>query len=547
MLVACLLAVLLAQGHALVVYPSPGIGSIASPFFSVAIGPSSLPGFVFFTSRGGMQPVAPNNNVPNPSDRNTSFVSFGMDAATDGLVHVTVTCLTTVPTSAQIYPLRAAALLPLPSISGSNVSISIDQPRQICLIINGVTDAPLCIFADPIETTIFNASSPNVVYFGPGTVNAGVISVSTGQTVYLAPGAHVFGRIELTSSSSACSSSGLGVAVRGRGVLDGINFIIDVNGPSLIQIYCTNLLVEGIVLINSPKYNVDAAYPYTNISWVKAIAWGFSTDGYSGGAQSIIQNSFVKVNDDSLKPYATGTLVQNIVVWQMENGCAVMGSWNLNNDVSYVTARTIDIIKHERTGHYYNPDSLLCFMQGGSGDLSNYLFEDIRVDMPGWGAIQLYIVPNIFASPVGALGNLNTVIIRNFSSSGPFLSPTPASIQGNATTSLVRNVIFDNVTFNGVTATLSNGDITITGNPAFVQNVTVCSGCSASVVGSDWTDAQKCSTPTSYCASSSSSSSKSIAIIAGAAGGVGVVLIIVAVILLIKQKKISPCEAPLIK
>ena len=531
-------------GQALLVYPSPGAGSLASPYYTVTVGPASQHAFVYFTSRAGMQPVAPYNNVPLPSDRNTSFVSFGMDAAADAPVHMVVTCTSVTPTVAQIYPLRAAALLPTPSISGTTVTLSIDQPRQICLVINGITDAPLCVFADPLETIAFYPNSNDVIYFGPGTVNASVISVSTGQTVYLAPGAHVFGRIQLVSDPASCSSSGKGVAVRGRGVLDGIGFVIDVNGPSLIELSCSNVLIEGVVLVNSPKYQVDAGYPYTNISWVKAIAWGFSTDGYTGGAQSIIQNSFVKVNDDSIKPYATGTLVQNMVVWQMENGCAVMGSWNLNDNQSYITARTIDIIKHERTGYYYEPDSLLCFMHGGSGYLSNYLFEDIRVDIPGWAAIQLFVVSNIFADPVGGvLGNLDTIIIRNFSSSGPFLGPNPARIQGNATASMVRNIIFDNVTFNGVTASVTNGAISITGNPAFVSNITVCSGCSSAIVGADWTDAQKCSTPTSYCTanrgSSGNSNYQTVYIVVGSVVGVGTAMLIVFGLLWIRKSRLS--------
>lgn len=284
-----------------------------------------------------MQPVVPGDNVPAMTDRNTSFVGF----ATDGPVAVVVTVSSGArpPTQAALYPLRAAEVLPSPAISGRDITLTLDGPRQVCLVVNGVTDAPLCIFADPPETWLPGPDTPGVVYFGPGTTQAGVIPVAAGQTVYLAPGAHVFGRVEFTGDDASCWAAGVGAAVRGRGVLDGHAFPINGSGPALVSLQCSMSLLEGVTLLNSPQYQLAAYYPYTTVSWVKAVAWGYSTDGYTGGAQSLIEHSFAKVNDDSLKPFGTGTLVTDVVLWQGENGCAVMGSWNLNDDVGFVTAR----------------------------------------------------------------------------------------------------------------------------------------------------------------------------------------------------------------
>lgn len=227
-----------------------------------------------------MQNVTAGNNVPNLSNRDTSFVSFNMDPNSDGLVAVSIRCLSWTPTTAQLYPFRAAAILPLPVVSGSTVTVKVDKPRQICVIINGITDSPLCIFADPDESLpLPSQSDPNVVYFGPGTWNPanGIINIQTGQTLYLAGGAHVFARVALSSDSIACSQTGLGVRIMGRGVLDGHNFVINADGPSLISVHCTGLLVQGIIMINSPQYHVDnGGYPYTRVQWAKAISWGYS-------------------------------------------------------------------------------------------------------------------------------------------------------------------------------------------------------------------------------------------------------------------------------
>jgi hypothetical protein len=77
-----------------------------------------------------------------------------------------------------------------------------------------------------------------------------------------------------------------------------------------------------------------------------------------------------KVNDDSTKLYATGSIVQRGVFWQLENGCPFMMSWNLNDNVGFVTARDNDIIAHEKT-YPSAVDGIICALQGGSGNLAS--------------------------------------------------------------------------------------------------------------------------------------------------------------------------------
>jgi len=488
---ACLLflQVCLCMGGVFV-YPAPG-GTPASPDYSAAV--FGQPAFVYFTSRRDMQPVRPGDNVPRMTARNTSFFGF----STDGPASVVITVLGATLRGAELYPLRAAAALAPLAVAGQRITLALDGPRQVCVVVNGVTDAPLCIFADPPETYTPSPSDPSVVYFAAGTQYAGVISVAAGQTVYLAPGAHVFGRVELVGDSGACSAAGAGVAVRGRGVLDGHNFTIDGSGPSLVTLGCANALLEGVTMLNSPKYHLDAGYSYTTVRWVKAIAWGYSTDGLTGGAQSLFETSFLKVNDDALKPFGIGTLATDIVLWQMENGCAVMGSWNLNKDTGFVTARRLDVIRHERDYGAYNPDALLCFIHGGSGHLSNYLFDDIRVDMTGWAAVQVFVASNPWAHPVGGIpGSISaSIIVRNFSSASDFLHPQPVQLQGFGAASTVSGVTLDGVLFKGRSA--APADVSVNGS--FAAMPAFCVGCSKSTVGGDWTQQQKCSMPNSGC------------------------------------------------
>ena len=119
--------------------------------------------------------------------------------------------------------------------------------------------------------------------------------------------------------------------------------------------------------------------------------------------------------------------------------------------------------------------------------------------MPGWAAVQLWVANNSWAVPIaGVLGSLDTVVVRNFSSARPFLAPHAVQLQGYAAASAVTRVLLDGVTFAGTPAAAA--DVAVTGDAAFVRNVSICrGGCSSGVVGADWTAAQKCSLPTSAC------------------------------------------------
>lgn len=285
--------------------------------------------------------------------------------------------------------------------------------------------------------------------------------------------------------------------MRGRGVLDGWNFTVDPRGPALVSLPCVGALVEGVTLVNSPKYNIDTPYPYATARWVKAVSWAFSTDGWGGGAQGLLQDSFFMVNDDAVKLYGSGLVAERVVIWQQSNGCALMGSWNLPlPGAGFVRARQIDIMRSDRAGHYYEPDALICFFHGGRGALHHYLMDDIAVDGGGWAAVQVFVARNAFGEASAVLGSIANVIVRNFSSSAPFSAPRPLRIQGFGPASTVARVYLDGVYLGGVAA----GPDLLAINVTFAQMPSFCQGCTHSMVGAEgWTEAERCGEVNSYC------------------------------------------------
>ena len=106
----------------------------------------------------------------------------------------------------------------------------------------------------------------------------------------------------------------------------------------------------------------------------------------------------------------------------MENGCPFMMSWNTGSNEGFITARDSDVIAHERTGHWYNPDGIFCAVHGGKGNLNSFFFDDIRIENYQWGLVSIHIANNPWGT-ASQLGSVSTVLLRNVTSALPFSSP----------------------------------------------------------------------------------------------------------------------------
>ena len=131
--------------------------------------------------------------------------------------------------------------------------------------------------------------------------------------------------------------SGHNIQVAGGGVWSGqaaIGKTPEDSRTALIQLCGANISVSGITTVNALGANIELS-PYwysgyhdvlpgrmqelrgaNRIDNVKALAtWWYSTDGLYAGPWGVVSNSFVMVNDDSLKPMARHTKVRDCTVW----------------------------------------------------------------------------------------------------------------------------------------------------------------------------------------------------------------------------------------
>jgi hypothetical protein len=295
-----------------------------------------------------------------------------------------------------------------------------------------------------VDTLYF---SPGVYDLGqvPSSVNTGIYVLHSNQHIYLAGGAYVKGAFETCPDTppTPCTDAA-NVSIRGRGILSGENFRRDytasetnsnanaLDAPMLIDFEGSGVakgvwvgqqkaLVEGITLIQAPYYNMTLNGINNRVDNVKLISWYPSTDGIVVGYDykvqgveqpggGILENSFFKDGDDSVKLYSSGLRVRNVVVWQSNNaGAFELGAPpNGTDDVRVVDSNVI----HGEWSWPNMNNAVFAEHQSSRallGQVVGYHFERIHVENSSWQLMQIAVGPSIWEfgnTQLGAAGRL---------------------------------------------------------------------------------------------------------------------------------------------
>jgi len=378
-------------------------------------------------------------------EQDTSWTSFSFS----GSVTVRVRMLAGSATGCLVRPFSAAITT---SYAGNVCTFTTNQPGNLSVefepnIHNPVLH-PMLVFANPPEVDVPSASDPNVLYLGPGVHHLGANQpIQSGKTIYLAGGAYV----EAAFIAAGAVSN---VAIKGRGVISGL--FLDTgdqdqnkNQPGLIDIAdqsSSNLLIEGVTLVDGPRFNVRALGQYTTVHNVKVISWWYSTDGMVGGNKSLLEDNFIKVNDDSIKLFWGDTVARGNTIWQLENGASFMISWNIQQDSDTFRVYDNDVIHSE--AYELQKPAVFRALHAGSGTMSRYLFDDIRIENANWRLFYLAVENNKWYDPALGYGEVDQVIFRNIHAYTTFSQPNV--VTGIDANHKVRDINFQNVYANDV-------------------------------------------------------------------------------------------------
>lgn len=212
----------------------------------------------------------------------------------EGQVEVKVT-VPFVINSAKVSPLDYEVAK---SFSGNTLTFTINQPSAYIVEFNDDNTNVLHLFANPLEKDVPSKDDPNVVYLEPGLYDAGVIPLTSGQTLYLSGGAYVYGSVRTEVMDN--------ITIRGRGIISGEIYTrtnqSDVTVPFEFR-SGKNLTMEGIIILDpagwaTAIYNMDGV----TIDNLKIISSRPNGDGISlqGSNNVKMTGGFVRTWDDSL-------------------------------------------------------------------------------------------------------------------------------------------------------------------------------------------------------------------------------------------------------
>jgi hypothetical protein len=413
-------------------YPIPG-EHLRSPHYQVVV------------SQGGDSHEVPvlisHAQQPSNPHADTSWAAFAFDG------HITIRITRAgdarPPTTARVLPTHAGIVA---RVSGGAVEFDLSRSGHYALELDGeLATHPLLIFAAPPETEIPQRADPKVRWFGPGVhrLSGDPVELSAGETVYLAPGAWVEGRFRAADAP--------GIRLLGRGVLYGghlpanppntytVPHLFDLAGAS------DGAVADGVTMVASPHYNLLLRGADSVARNVKMIGWWYGTDGIAIGLRGRVENCFFKVNDDALKIYNSGMVVTGCVIWQMENGAPFQLTWNLNSDHRGFVVRNCDVIRVE---HYQDANNRAVFnsIHGGRADLSDYLFEDIRIEGPIFRLVKLTARLTDW-SRSDVLGTISNVRFHDISVEGPVEHPN--EIRSYEQTGRFEDITFKNLRIGG--------------------------------------------------------------------------------------------------
>ncbi|MBR5308411.1 MAG: hypothetical protein IKU43_06545 [Clostridia bacterium] len=171
----------------------------------------------------------------------------------------------------------------------------------------------LHIFADTLAVYDIDKNSPDVIYFGKGEHDVGMIELKSNQTLFIDEGAVVYACIRAYDAEN--------IKILGRGILDNSRnkekILFEVNAENnssavnnakrlhtIQPEYCTNVTIEGITIRDSLVYNIKPV-GCTNIDIrnVKIIGnWRYNSDGIDmhNCIGVYIGNCFLRTYDDCI-------------------------------------------------------------------------------------------------------------------------------------------------------------------------------------------------------------------------------------------------------
>ena len=307
--------------------------------------------------------------------------------------------------------IRPKSLGITPRIENGRILFTLDKPAYFTVEPYGRSRA-LYVFADPTVDYGIAQGDRDVLFFGAGEHEVGIIELKSNQTLYLDEGAVVYACIRAIDAEN--------IRILGHGILDNSRnkeqIAYEVNAENndeainnairlhTVQLeYCTNVEIDGITIRDSLVYNIrPIGCKNLSIRNVKIIGcWRYNSDGIDmhNCVKVHVSNCFLRTFDDSIcvkgfdcyydgdvaqavhkamyrggKTYDVfkDVLIENCVIWNDWGKCLEIGAETKAEEISNITFRNCDLI------HLTGP--VLDCMNVDYADVHDVIFQNINIE-----------------------------------------------------------------------------------------------------------------------------------------------------------------------
>lgn len=362
-----------------------------------------------------------------------------------------------------MHPFSTVKLRPLksgihPAREGNRLSFQVQSPSKLSLELDGNLSMPLLLFVHELEEEV-QERGPGVHYYEAGRIhNAGEIRLRSGETLYIEEGAIVRGRVIAEYAD--------GIAIRGRGILDGSDWR---NGPSLPYeertqmiklVGCRDVRIEGITVVDGANWHVvPIACTDVVIDGLNIITFEGTGDGIDvvGSENVAIRNCFIRSNDDCVAVKAVDYMdpaglknvehvtVERCVLWNANWGnCLEIGYETRCASIYDVRFTDCDVIHCEFEGH--QSGGVFTIHHGDRALISAILYENIRVEDAQEKLFDIKILHSKYSRDIER-GQIRDIRFRDIRViDGPY----PVSIiRGWDEEHMIEDIVFEDVIIHG--------------------------------------------------------------------------------------------------
>ncbi len=368
--------------------------------------------------------------------------------------------------SAKVLPSSRGIV---PTIKGREISFEAVPGDRLTLEVNGDEYHSLHIFANPVDDDVPDPSDSNVIYYGPGEHYVSRIVVRSGQTLYIAPGAVLYGEMFQREKggpySPVISLIGDNIKVKGSGIVDGS--LCDIHTTNLLYVNGNNISIEGIILRDASVWTIPVMRSSNvTIDGVKIFGYRANSDGIDvcNSVNVTVKNCFIRTLDDLIviKTVRSGGPCENVraygnVLWN-EVAHAVSVGAEISHDIRNIVFEDNDII-HDK-GREWSMRVYHC----DHATVSGIVFRNLRIE-ESKNFLSLWINKAVWSTS-NERGHIKDVVFENIVADN-VVNPA-VQLLGYDDEHMVEDVTISNVRVNG--KLLTENDITAN---QFVKNITV--------------------------------------------------------------------------